>query len=102
MYTVCKIEHLLGTRTGHHIMVKTLVSPLLFTFMAWMLGFSHDPEDADYIVIELDDQTTFGLRFFFKIFLCEDLVYICNRGKVQTPKSIALAVTVGRCLVVLA
>jgi hypothetical protein len=60
------IVHLLGTRTGHHmhqiLLVKTLVSPLLFNFMAWMLGFSDDPEDADYI--ELDDQTT------SKIFLC--------------------------------
>ena len=58
--------HLIGTRTGHHmhqiLLVKTLVSPLLFNFMAWMLGFSDDPEDADYI--ELDDQTT------SKIFLC--------------------------------
>jgi hypothetical protein len=52
-----------------------------------MLGFSDDPEDADYI--ELDDQTT------SKIFsLCQDLVYISNRGKVQTPKSQALAMTV--------
>jgi predicted permease len=47
------IVHLLGTRTGHHIhqilLVKMLVSPLLFNFMAWMLGFSDDPEDVDYI-----------------------------------------------------
>ena len=62
------IVHLLCTITGHHmhqillVSVKTLVSPLLFNFMAWMLGFSDDPEDADYI--ELDDQTT------SKIFLC--------------------------------
>ena len=60
------IVHLIGTRTGHHmhqiLLVKTLVSPLLFNFMAWMLGFSDDPQDADYI--ELDDQTT------SKIFLC--------------------------------
>jgi hypothetical protein len=31
------------------LLVKTLVLPLLFNFMAWMLGFSDDPEDADYI-----------------------------------------------------
>jgi hypothetical protein len=50
------IVHLLGTRTGHHmhqiLLVKTLVSPLLFNLMAWKLVFSDDPEDADYI--ELD------------------------------------------------
>jgi hypothetical protein len=76
------------TRTGHHmhqiLLVKTLVSPLLFNSMAWMLGFSDDPDDADYI--ELDEQTT------SKIF--QDLVYISSRGKVQTPKSLALAMTV--------
>ena len=49
--------------------------------MAWILGFSDDPEDADYI--ELDEQTT------SKIFsLCQDLVYISNKRKVQTPKSL--------------
>ena len=92
--TVAKVSqqnsvHLIGTRTGHHmhqiLLVKTLVSPLLFNFMAWMLGFSDDPEDTDYI--ELDDQTT------SKDFsLCQDLVYISNRGKVQTPKSLAMTV----------
>jgi hypothetical protein len=66
------------------LLVKTLVSPLLFNSMAWMLGFSDDPDDADYI--ELDEQTT------SKIF--QDLVYISSRGKVQTPKSLALAMTV--------
>jgi hypothetical protein len=32
--------------------------------MAWMLGFSDDPEDADYIELDVYDQTT------SKIFLC--------------------------------
>jgi hypothetical protein len=66
---------------------RKLVSPLLFNFMAWMLGFSDDPENADYI--ELDEQTT------SKIFsLCQDLVYNSNKWNVQTPKSLALAMTV--------
>ena len=53
--------------------------------MAWILGFSDDPEDADYI--ELDEQTT------SKIFsLCQDLVYISNKRKVQTPKSLAMTI----------
>jgi hypothetical protein len=72
------------------LLVKTLVSPLLFNFMAWMLGFSDDPEDADYIVIELDDQTT------SKIFLCVKIWSIFPiGGKYRvTPKSQALAMTV--------
>ena len=55
-----------------------------------MLGFLDDPEDADYIVIELDDQIT------SKIFLCVKIwsIFLYNRGKVQTPKSLALAMTV--------
>ena len=69
--------------TGENI--RKLASPLLFNFMAWILGFSDDPEDADYI--ELDEQTT------SKIFsLCQDLVYISNKRKVQTPKSLAMTI----------
>ena len=69
--------------TGENI--RKLASPFLFNFMAWILGFLDDPEDADYI--ELDEQTT------SKIFsLCQDLVYISNKRKVQTPKSLAMTI----------
>jgi hypothetical protein len=67
--------------------VKKLVSSLLFNFIAWFLGFSDEPEDADYI--KLDEKTT---AIIFS--LCQDLVYAANKGKVQTPKSLALAMTV--------
>ena len=51
--------------------VKKLVSPLLFNFMAWLLGTTA------------------------KIFsLCQDMVYVASKGKVQTPKSLALAIAV--------
>ena len=51
--------------------VKKLVSPLLFNFMAWLLGFSDDPESTGYIA--LDEKTT------AKIFsLCQDMVYVTN------------------------
>lgn len=67
--------------------VKKLVCPRLFNFMAWFLGFSDEPEDAEYIALE--EKTT------AKIFsLCQDLVYVANKGKVQTPKSLALAMAV--------
>ena len=32
--------------------IKKLVSPCLFNFMAWLLGLSDDPEDAQYITLE--------------------------------------------------
>ncbi len=67
---------------------KKLVSPLLFNFIAWFLGFSDEPEDADYI--KLDEKTT---AIIFS--LCQDLVHAANKGKVHaTPKSLALAMTV--------
>ena len=67
--------------------VNKLVSPLLFNFMAWLLGFSDDPESTGYIA--LDEKTT------AKIFsLCQDMVYVASKGKVQTPKSLAWAIAV--------
>ena len=55
--------------------------------MAWLLGFSDDPEDAQYITLE--EKTT------AKTFsLCQDLIYAGNKGRVQTPKSLALAIAV--------
>ncbi|XP_028419097.1 uncharacterized protein LOC114544759 [Dendronephthya gigantea] len=67
--------------------VRKVVTPCLFNFMTWLLGFSDDPEDTDYI--ELEEKTT------AKVFsLCQDLVYVANKGKVQTPKSLALAIAV--------
>ena len=48
--------------------------------MARMHGFSDYPDDADYIVIELDDQTT------SKIFLCFKIWSIfLIRGKYRHP-----------------
>ena len=67
--------------------VKKLVPPLLFNFIAWFRGFSDEPEDADYI--QQDNKTTATI-----FSLCQDLVYAANKGKVQTPKSLALAMTV--------
>ena len=67
--------------------VKKLAPPLLFNFMAWLLGFSDDPDSTDYIA--LDEKTT------AKIFsLCQDMAYVASKGKVQTPKSLALAIAV--------
>ena len=64
--------------------VKKVVSPLLFNFIAWILGYSTDPEESDYV--ELNETDT------VKIFsICQDLVYNSTRGRNQTPKSLALA-----------
>ena len=39
--------------------IKILVSPCLFNFMAWLLSFSDDPEDAQYITSEEKQQQKF-------------------------------------------
>ena len=39
--------------------IKKLVSPCLFDFMAWLLGFSDDPEFAQYITLEEKQQQKF-------------------------------------------
>lgn len=64
--------------------VKKVVSPLLFNFMSWLLGYSDEPE---YVKMTEESRT--------KVFsICQDLVYNNSKGKTQTPKSLALAIAV--------
>ena len=66
---------------------RKVVPPLLFNFVAWMLGFSTDPEEATFV--DVDE------RVSPKLFsVCQDLIFIGSRGKYQTPKSLALATAV--------
>ena len=71
--------------TGNN--VKKVVPPLLFNFIAWMFGFSTDPEEL--LFVDVDEKVS--LKLFS---VCQDLLYIANRGKFQTPKSFALATAV--------
>ena len=67
--------------------VKKVVSPLLFNFISWLLGYSEDPEESNYV--ELNENAT------VKVFsICQDLVYNSSKGRNQTPKSLALAIAV--------
>ena len=64
-----------------------LVTPLLFNFVAWLLGFSDDPEASEYV--EVDE------KYAVKIFsICQDLITVSRKGTIQTPKSLALVMTV--------
>ena len=67
--------------------VKKQVSPLLFNFVTWLLGFSNEPEDVEFAEVE----ENVAVKVFS---ICQDLVYVCNKGWIQTPKSLALAMTV--------
>ena len=67
--------------------VKKVVSPLLFNFMAWILGYSDDPEDSQYVNMDENHNV--------KLFsICQDIVYNSSKGKTQTPKSLALSIAV--------
>ena len=67
--------------------VRKVVSPLLFNFVAWLLAYSDEPEEATYV--DIDE------KLAIKVFsICQDLIYNNSKGKTQTPKSLALAMSV--------
>ncbi len=67
--------------------VRKIVNPCLFNFIAWVLGYSDEPEECEYV--DLDEELA------VKVFsICQDLIYNSSRGKFQTPKSLVLAMTV--------
>ena len=67
--------------------VRKVVSPLLFNFIAWILGYSDEPEETKYV--DVDEKLS------IKVFsICQDLIYNNSKGKTQTPKSLALAMSV--------
>lgn len=64
-----------------------MVPPLLFNFIAWILGYSDEPEEKRYV--DMDEKLT------IKVFsICQDLIYNKSKGKSLTPKSLALAMSV--------
>ena len=67
--------------------VKKVISPLLFNFMAWILGYSDDPEDSQYV----DMEEIHRVKLFS---ICQDMVYNSSKGKTQTPKLLPLSIVV--------
>ena len=66
-----------------------LVTPFTFNFFSWLLGFSEDAQACEYV--EVDEKH--AARVFS---VCQDLINISSKGKIQTPKSLALAMAVGQ------
>ena len=60
---------------------------MLFNFMAWVLDFAKEPETSDYA-------TTSEKETVKVLSICQDLVYLFGRGKIQPPKSLSLAMAV--------
>ena len=59
----------------------------LFNFISWILGFSDAPEMETYIKLE-DTQMKKVLS------LCQDILFVYSNGRIQTPNSLALGMTV--------
>ena len=64
--------------------VKKVVDPALFTFLAWICGFSKDPKLDTYVDVK-------DAHYCRLMALQQDLVFIASDGKKATPKSISLA-----------
>ena len=67
--------------------VMKLVTPFMFNFFSWLLRFSEDAQACEYGEVDEKHAT----RVFF---ICQNLINISSKGKIQTPKSLALAMAV--------
>ena len=68
---------------------KTLESlPVkLFNFVAWILGYSEEPDMEARVRVKENEKPKV-------VSMCQDLVYAEAKGRKQTPKSLALGMTV--------
>ena len=64
-----------------------LIPVKLFNFISWIIGFSDVPEMQTYIKLE-DAQMKKVLS------LRQDMLFVYSNGRIQTPKSLALGMTV--------
>ena len=64
--------------------VKKVVDPILFNFLAWICGFSEDPQLDSYVSVK-------DTHYSKLMSLSQDLLFIASDGKKVTPKSISLA-----------
>jgi hypothetical protein len=64
--------------------VKEIVTPTLFNFFAWTLGFSDEAQIDSYVAVT-DKQKS---RIFS---LVQDMIFVSSNGKTFTPKSLSLA-----------
>ena len=64
--------------------VQEIVTPTLFNFFAWTLGFSNEAQIDSYAAVTEKQK----LRIFS---LVQDMIFISSNGKKFTPKSLSLA-----------
>ena len=64
--------------------MKKVVDPILFNFLAWICGFSEDPQLDSYVSVK-------DTHYSKLMSVSQDLLFIASDGKKATPKSISLA-----------
>lgn len=64
--------------------VKKVVDPILFNVLAWICGFSEDPQLDSYVDVK-------DAHYSKLMSLAQDPLFIASDGKKATPKSISLA-----------
>ena len=63
-----------------------LATALMLNFFSWLLGFSEDAQACEYVEVDEKHAT--------RVFpVCQDLINISSKIKIQTPKSLALAMS---------
>lgn len=68
---------------------KAVVPPELYNVIAWSVGTASDPSPDLSSFVDVEEDVHLKL-----LSLCQDILYLSSRGKKQTPKSLALGLTV--------
>ena len=63
---------------------EKIVSPILFNVLAWICGFSDEPQLDDYVIVK-DSQHCKLMA------IAQDLLFVASSGQNATPKTISLA-----------
>ena len=66
---------------------KGIIPFELYNLFAWIVGFSDDPRSTNYV--EVDKNADLKLTS-----LCQDIIYLSFKGRILTPKSLALGMTI--------
>lgn len=66
--------------------IEKIVSPILFNVLAWIFGFSDEPQLDDYVIVK-DSQHCKLMS------IAQDNLFVASSGQNATPTSISLAMT---------
>ena len=76
--------------TADHLNIKAaqhLVPHELFNWLAWTTGLSDDPTASEHVTVGIEEERKI-------LSIAQDILYLKAKGRIQTPKHIALSMTV--------